>query len=119
MSFGVDTITLVSFTETGTPGALGTYAMTEVLTDVPGCRHRPLTFKETAEADTDIATEMWKTTIPLFELSSTLLAAVMATEAINQIRVDGVTYHIIGGVRPHKDFTDPFKATIISQKQTG
>lgn len=119
MSFGSQTVTLVSFAEAGNPGALGTYAMTEILTEVPGCRHRPLTFQETAETDTDIATEMWKTTIPLFELASTLLATVMAIEAINEIRIDGNTYEIIGGVRPHEDFTDPFKATIISQKQTG
>lgn len=119
MSFGTQTLTLVSFAEAGSPGALGTYAMTETLTEVPGCRHRPLTFQETAETDTDIATEMWKTTIPLFELGATLLATVMAIEAINEIRIDGETYEIIGGVRPHEDFTNPFKATIVSQKQTG
>jgi len=119
VSFGADTVTLVAFVESGTPGALGTYAMTEVLTNVPGCHHRPLTFSETAETDTDIATEMWKTTIPLAELGPSLLATVMAIEAINEIRVDGETYHIIGGVRPHKDFTNPFKATILSQKQVG
>lgn len=119
MSFGSQTVTFVYFAEAGSPGALGTYEMTETTVDIPGCRHRPLTFQETAETDTDIATEMWKTTIPLFELNSTLLAAVLAIEAVNGIRVDGDSYQIIGGVRPHEDFVDLFKATIVSQKQTG
>ncbi len=64
MAFGTKTITFVNYVEAGTPGALGTYAVSEVKVDAPNCRHRPLTFKETAELDTDVATELWKTVRP-------------------------------------------------------
>lgn len=119
-SFGIDTVTFVSFVESGTPGALGTYAVTEQTVDAPNCRHRPLTFKETAELDTDIATELWKTTVPIGSYSETLRAAVMAARNTGVIRVDGVDYQIIGGVRPHDDMDiGPFKMTILSQRQIG
>ena len=120
MTFGIDTVTFVNYVETGSPGALGTYAVTEVTVDAPGCRHRPLTFKETAELDTDVATELWKTTVPIGEYDTTLLAAVMAARNTGVIRVDGIDYQIIGGVRPHDDMdTGPFKMTILSQRQIG
>lgn len=113
MAFGGQTVTFVSFAEAGSPGALGTYQMVETRVDVTGCRHRPLTFQETAETDTDIATEMWKTTAPPE-------AAVVAAEATGVIEVDGETFHIIGGPRMHVDMDGtPFKVTIVSQKQTG
>lgn len=112
-AFGAQTVTFVTFTEAGSPGALGTYAMTETKAAVKNCRHRPLTFKETAETDTDIATEMWKTTAPPE-------AAVLAAEASGVIEVDGERYQIIGGIRHHVDMDGaPFKVTIISQKQIG
>jgi len=120
MSFGLDTVTFVSFVESGTPGALGTYAVTEQTVDAPGCHHRPLTFKETAELDTDVATELWKTTIPIGEYDATLRAAVTAATNTGVIRVGGVDYQIIGGVRPHDDLDiGPFKMTILSQRQVG
>lgn len=120
MSFGGQTVTFVSYTDTGTPGALGTYQQTETLTSAPGCRHRPLTFNETAEFDVDIATEMWRTTIPVGEYSPELRAAVLAVKANDAIRVDGVQYKIMGGIRHHVDMDgSPFKATLISKKQIG
>jgi hypothetical protein len=120
MSFGGQTITFVSFTDSGTPGALGTYTQVETTTSVTGCRHRPLAFEETAEYDVDIATELWRTTIPVGEYSPELRAVVLAVKANDEIRVDGVSYKIIGGIRHHVDMAgNPFKATIISQRQTG
>ena len=119
MSFGNQTVTIVARSDAATPGVLGTYAQAEALTALPGCRHRPLTFKETAELEFDIATEMWRTTIPIGEYSQGLQDAVMAITPGDAIRVDGQTYEIVGGVRPHNDFTAPFKATIISKKHIG
>lgn len=110
---------LVSRTDTGVAGELGTYAQAETTTEAPGCHHRPLTFAETAELQFDIATEMWRTTIPIGEYSEGLRDAVLAHGPGDVIRVDGQQYQIIGGIRPHKDFTDPFKATIISKKHIG
>lgn len=120
MSFGGQTVTFVSFADSGSPGSLGTYTQVETTTSVTGCRHRPLTFEETAEFDVDIATELWRTTIPVGEYSPTLRATVLAAKANDDIRVDGVSYKIIGGVRHHVDMDgNPFKATIISKKQSG
>ncbi len=120
MSFGGQTITFVSYTDSGTAGALGTYQQTETLTAATGCRHRPLTFAETAEYDVDISTELWKSTIPVGEYSVTLRSAILAAKANDEIRVDGIKYKIIGGVKHHVDMDgQPYKATVISKRHEG
>lgn len=119
MPFGIDTVTFVSFEETGTPDSLGNRKLAEVLTPAPWCRHRPLTFTETAELQFDVATEVWKTTIPTGEYDPTLRTKVLAAKSNDVIRVDDVDYQIIGGIRPFKDERGHFKATIMSKKQIG
>lgn len=119
MPFGPDIVELVSLTNAALPGELGTYAKVETITEAPGCHHRPLTFSETAELQYDIATELWRTTIPISEYSPDLRDAVLAISAGDLIRVDGNEYQIVGGVRPFKDFSKLFKATIVSQKHIG
>jgi hypothetical protein len=117
--FGHVTVTLLLHTSAATPGELGTYAQVEVPVTCPGCRHRPLTFRETAELEFDVATKLWKTTIPIGEYSSALRNQIVAAEPDDTIKVDGIEYSIIGGVEPFDDFTAPFKATIISKKHIG
>lgn len=113
MIFGGQTVTFVSYADSGVANALGTYTQAETTTDVKNCRHRPLAFKETAQYDVDVATEMWKTTAPPED-------AVLAARANDVIRVDGVTYQIIGGPRHHRDMDgSPYKVTIISKLQSG
>jgi len=108
--FGGQTVTFVSFEDSGVPDALGRYAQVETTVDVAGCRHRPLTFKETAEYALDTATEFWRTTAPPE-------AAVLAAKPDGVVRVDGVTYQIIGGPRHHVDLDgSPFKVTLISKR---
>ncbi len=119
MPFGPDVLELVSLTNAATPGALGTYAKVETTTDAPGCHHRPLTFTETAELQYDIATEVWRTTIPISEYSPELRDAVLAITAGDLIRVDGNEYQIVGGIRSFKDFSKLFKVTVMSQKHSG
>lgn len=119
MPFGVDTVTLVSYADGPIAGELGTYPQVETTSEAPGCRHRPLTFKETVEVSFDVATELWKTTIPIGEYSPSVRSQVLALQPDDVIRVDGVQYSIIGGVRPFGDFTSPFKATIFSKRQIG
>lgn len=119
MPFGHKTVELLDYEPTGTPDELGGYAQTATVTPVPGCRHRPLTFREKVDLNFDVATEMWKTTIPLFEYDATLQAKVAGLEANDEIRVDGITYQVQGGVRPFDDFTKPFKCTIISTRHFG
>lgn len=120
MGYGTATLVFQHFEKSGTPDELGAYAMVPVTTSAPNCRHRPLTFKEVVDANLDIATEYWRSTIPLSEYNSALVGAIIAIKAIDAFTVAGIDYQIIGGIRPHDDFEGlPFKATIISQKQTG
>jgi hypothetical protein len=120
VSFGGQTITFIARSDTGTAGELGTYAQAETRTTAPGCRHRPLTFAETAELEFDIATEAWRSTVPVGEYSAALRSAVLATQPDDVIEVNGVRYQVIGGVRHHVDMDgSPFKATVISQKHIG
>ena len=119
MPFGPDVVQLVSLTNAAVPGELGTYPKVETIVEAPGCHHRPLTFTETAELEYDIATEMWKTTIPIGEYSDELRGSVLAITAGDRIRVNGNEYQIVGGVRPFNDFSRPFKATIMSKKHIG
>lgn len=120
MGFGTATLIFSHFEKSGTPDELGAYTMVPAITTAPNCRHRPLTFKEIVDASLDIATEYWRSTIPLSEYSSVLVGTIVGLKAIDSFTVAGVTYQIIGGIRPHDDFEGlPFKATIISQKQTG
>lgn len=113
-------MTFVSLTETGVEDELGNFPLAETLTDAPGCRHRPLTFTETAELQFDIGTKPWKSTIPVNEYSASVRDAVLAAKNNDLIRVDGVEYQIIGGVRHHVDMDgSPFKATVISEVKVG
>lgn len=120
MSFGGSTIVFRHFVESGSADEYGNYVLVPVDVSAPGCRHRPLTFKETAELQFDIATEMWRSTLPLCEYVDPLLATCLAAQPDDVIVVDGKEYQIIGGVRPHDDMEGvPFKMTIISKKQIG
>lgn len=118
MPFGPDTVIFVSYSDGATPGELGTYPQVETLTSAPNCHHRPLTYNEAAELGYDVATEMWKTTIPIGEYSDALRQQIVSAKPDDTIRVDGMQYRIVGGVMPFKDFTGWFKATVISRKQT-
>ncbi|AAN01977.1 head closure [Mycobacterium phage Corndog] len=119
MPFGASTVTFVVHTDGATPGELGTYPQVKTEVSAPGCRHRPLTFRETAELQFDVATQIWKTTLPVGEYSPTLLSQIRAVQPDDTIRVDGVEYSIIGGVQIFDDFAGPFKATIISKRHIG
>jgi hypothetical protein len=120
VSFGNQVITFIARSDTGTAGELGTYAQGEVRTNAPGCRHRPLTFAETAELQFDIATENWKSTVPVGEYNVALRNAVLGTQPGDVLEVDGNRYQVVGGVRHHVDMEGaPFKATVISQKFIG
>ncbi|BBX00799.1 hypothetical protein MMOR_17350 [Mycolicibacterium moriokaense] len=80
---------------------------------MPGCRHRPLTFSETAEHDTNTATELWQSTVPP-------VAAALNATADGVIRHGGRNYRIIGGPRIHSDLSGkPVKVTIVSKLQSG
>lgn len=119
MPFGHVTVTLVLHTPGNTPGELGTYPMVETEVDMPGCRHRPLTFKEKVEVAFEVGTEMWRTTVPIGEYSSTLRDQIALAKPDDVLRVGGIDYEIIGGIESFDDFSAPFKATIHSKRQIG
>lgn len=120
MPFGHLTISLVEFVDGPTPGELGTYPqIPQVTAAMPGCRHRPLTFQETAELSFEVGTQLWKSTIPIGEYSPTLQATLMSVKPDAVIEVRGLHYQLIGGVEVFDDFAGPFKATIFSKKFIG
>ncbi len=75
---------------------------------VKGCHFRPLTAQERINLG-DIAREQWKLTAPP-------VAAVVNATAIGEVKVDGVSYEIVGGVRVHHDFSKPLKVTVICER---
>ncbi len=118
MPFGGHTISLTALIEDGVPDKLGIEGVEEDTDIAYGCRHRPLTFQETVNLGYDIATEMWRSTIPIAEYDATLQAKLLALKPQDIIYVNGQKYQIQGGVRPHADMAgNPFKVTIISKKQ--
>lgn len=120
MSFGGSTLVFTQTQNTGAPNDLGEFQQIATTTPAPGCRHRPLTFSEKVEYNLDVATEFWRSTVPLFEYDGTVQTALMSFPPNGTITVDGISYQIVGGVRPHPDrFGSPYKATIISQRQHG
>ena len=64
MTLGGQTVKLGVVTSTGAPGFLGIKAESRTDVTVTGCRGRVLTADETAELQTDVATEVWKWTLP-------------------------------------------------------
>lgn len=117
-TFGTSVVKLKRFVKVGAPDELGEYELTPIVVNAPGCHHRPLTFQESVELAIDIATQPWKTTLPIHTYGNTILAALAALQNNDAIEVDGQEYQIVGGVRPFGDLAgNPFKATIISQKQ--
>lgn len=120
MRFGGQTITLTNFEKVGDPDEDGNYELQEVSHSAPWCRHRPMSYQETVDADLDVATEWWRSTVPIHEYSAPVKAAIIGLQPMATIDVDGQTYQVNAGARTHPDMNGtPFKSTIISKKQTG
>jgi hypothetical protein len=111
-TFGDQTVTFVAVTN-GALDRLGIPAQVRTEIAVPGCRFRPLSAEETVGL-TDLATEVWKCTAPP-------VAAVLAAMAIDEVKHNGITYQIVGGVKPYNDYfsNTVHKVTVLCQKQIG
>lgn len=113
MSFGGQTVTVVTFTLDDDEDNYGVKRETEVETDVVGCRFRPLTFTETAQTEFDVSTQVWKCTAPPVE-------AILAADSTGYLRVDGDTYSIIAGPQLFTDMSGAaFKVTLLATKHDG
>ena len=96
MTFGGQTVTFVTVTESGEIGFGGIREEVRTETSVEGCRFRPLSVDETPEYLTNIATGVWKCTAPPVE-------AALDAQPDGELNVDGLTYRIKGPVQPKPD----------------
>jgi len=120
--FGGQTVKIGTVTRTGDPGYLG--LKTELRTDVTvtGCRGRVLTAAETAEMQTDVATEIWKWTLPP-------VAAALAAASTGELVYDGTAnpartatsvYQIDGPIQPKRDLDGTLHhVTLMCKRQAG
>lgn len=110
MTFGGQSITVVTVTRSNTPGYLGIAAESRSETVVSGCRFRPFTSVESADGATDTTTQVWKCTAPS---SATVLNVVAGDE----ILCDGVRYQVDGEVMPKYDMAGAVEHVTIMCKR--
>lgn len=109
-TFGDQTLTFVTISD-GAKDRLGVPAVVRTEVSVSGCRFRPLSVEETV-ALTDVATEMWKGTVPP-------VAAVLAAKTIDEVKHNGITYQLHGAIKPYNDYSSNsvYKVTVMCKKQ--
>lgn len=121
MSFGGQTIGLVTVTKTGGPGFMGVEAENRATTLVSGVHFRPLNTIETPVAATDVATEIWKCTAPPE-------AGVLAAQSTGTVLFDGTNspadveanrFQIEGPIMPKYDGSQVHHVTIMCKRQHG
>lgn len=121
MSFGGQTVGIVTVTATGTSGYLGLKQKNRVVNLVAGVHFRPFITTETPDAETDVATEVWKLTAPVE-------AAVLAAKSTGELLYDGTTnpadvkanrFQIQGPIQPKSDLSQVHHVTIMCKRQVG
>lgn len=111
--FGRQTIAIVSVTEDLGRDHYGNPTAIRTETSVSGCHFRPLPATETVKDSGQVVRDHWKATCPP-------VAAVVGATSRDEIKVDGVTYQIVGGPRVFADIAGkPFKVTVICERQDG
>lgn len=108
MSFGSQILAFTVLTGTGEYNDFGEEIVTEGTETAEGCRNRPLSAAEAAEAYGDVARQVWRATCPPD-------AAVTAAKSTGTFTEGGKTFHILGGPKPFEDFSNPVKVTIDSE----
>jgi hypothetical protein len=107
MTFGGQTLTLITVTETGPRDRYNNPSKVRTEVSVSGCRFRPVTFTEDIDTG-DRTTERWRLTAP---------PAAQAARAGDEIRVDGITYQVVDGAQVFTDMEgEPFKVTVICER---
>jgi hypothetical protein len=108
-SFGDQIVIFVTLND-GPKDRYGIPSVVRTEVSVTNCRFRPFSAEETVTL-TDLATEMWKCTAPPDP-------AVLAAKAIDEMKHNGITYQIVGGIKPYCDATDlVYKVTVFGKKQ--
>ncbi len=110
MSFGGQTVTFVTVTETGAPGFLGVKEKQRTEVSVTGCHFRPFKTTEVV-TESDVATEIWKCTAPPG-------AAVIAAKSTGEVKHNGLTFQIDGPIQLKYDIgTQVHHVTIFCKRQ--
>lgn len=113
MTLGAQTVTFVSFTEGATPDSLGIKPETAVEVEVAGCVFEPLRVDETPQTEVDISTQVWRCTAPP-------VAAAVNADGTGLLKYGGITYQIVGGARPCRDFAGALShVVVLAQRQVG
>lgn len=109
--FGDQTVIFVTIND-GAKDRLGVPAKVKTEVPVTGCRFRPFSTEETMTL-TDVATEVWKCTAPPHP-------AVLAAKAVDELKHDGNTYQVSGGIKPYPyaESSLIYKVTVWCKKQT-
>ncbi len=111
MNFGGQTVTIVTVTEDPTQRDRYNKPL-KVRTEHPvkGCRFRPLDFSEQIE--------LGDLTLQKYRLTAPPVAAIVNADAIDEVKVDGITYQIIGGMRVFPDMNGTlFKVTVLCERR--
>ena len=113
MSFGGQTVSLVTVSLADTPGKLGLREQVRTTVDIGGCRFRQLSSTESPESQTDVAGATWKLTLPP-------TPEALAATSTGEIRYEGETFQIVGPVAPKFDIDGTVHhVTIVCKRHQG
>jgi hypothetical protein len=113
MSFGGQTMTLVSVTREGEPGWGGLVPEVRTEVEVTDCRGRLLSVSETPENLTNVSTEVWKWTVPP-------VPAALEAKATDELIYEGTTFKIEGRATPKYDMDGTVHhVTIVCRRADG
>ncbi len=121
MSFGSQTVGLVAIAETGPPGYLGVKAKQRIVTLRHGVHFRPAGVSETPDAETNVATELWKLTDApdLVTLAAKSTGEVIYDGTDNPADVQANRFQIDGPIQPKHDFGGAHHVTIMCKRKSG
>lgn len=119
---GRQTVKIATVAQSGAPGFLGMKTETRTDVTVSNCRGRVLSASETAELQQNIATEIWKWTLPP-------VAAAIAAKSTGELVYDGTAspartassvWQIDGPIQPKYNMDGSLHhVTLLARRQAG